>query len=68
MLPLGQIIKCHGLKFHSYAEDMQMNFFAQPNSVFPSTSLTSYLHDLKVWMAQNLLKGSSDAKFTFQVV
>ncbi len=34
---------------------MQIYFTAQPNSVFPPSSLTSCLHDLKVWMALNFL-------------
>jgi len=44
------------LIFHSYADDTQIYFTVQPNSVFPPSSLTSCLHDLKIWMAQNYLK------------
>lgn len=62
MLHLGQIIRRHGLNFHSYADETQIYFtifyfiyfILLFYSVFPTSSLTSCLHDLKVWMAQKL--------------
>ena len=56
LLPLGQIIRQHGLNFHSYADDIQIYFTINPNSSFPPSSVISCLHKLKTWMSSNFLQ------------
>lgn len=60
MLPLGQIIRRHGLNFHSYADDIQICFTAKPNSVSPPLSIVSCLRELKAWMSDNFLQLNAD--------
>uniref|UniRef100_A0A671W597 Reverse transcriptase domain-containing protein n=1 Tax=Sparus aurata TaxID=8175 RepID=A0A671W597_SPAAU len=56
MLPLGQIIRKHGLNFHSYADDTQLYLCTKPSTQLPPQSLVNCLHDLKLWMTSYLLK------------
>uniref|UniRef100_A0A671VP79 Reverse transcriptase domain-containing protein n=1 Tax=Sparus aurata TaxID=8175 RepID=A0A671VP79_SPAAU len=56
MLSLGQIIRKHGLDFHSYADDTQLYLCTKPSTQLPPQSLVNCLHDLKLWMTSNLPK------------
>ena len=56
MLPLGEIIRQHGLNFHSYADDTQLYISTNPSSQLPPPSLVNCLRDIKTWMSTNLLK------------
>ncbi len=60
MLPLGQIIRRHGLNFHSYADDIQIYFTVQPSSVCPPPSIVFCLQELKTWMSDNFLQLNAD--------
>ena len=59
MLPLGQIIRHHGLNFHCYADDTQLYLSTTPSSQLPPQSLINCLHDIKAWMSSNYLKLNS---------
>lgn len=56
MLPLGQIIRHHGLSFHCYADDTQLYISTKPSAQLPPISLVDCLHKIKTWMTANLLK------------
>ncbi len=60
VLPLGQIIRRHGLNFHSYADDIQIYFTVQPSSVCPPPSIVFCLQELKTWMPDNFLQLNAD--------
>ena len=60
MLPLGQIIRHHGLSFHCYADDTQLYISTKPSTQFPPAPLINCLQDLKIWMTSNLLKLNSN--------
>lgn len=56
LLPLGQIIRQHGLNFHSYADDIQIYFTINPISACPLASVISCLQELEIWMSDNFLQ------------
>ena len=56
MLPIGNIIRKHNIKFHSYADDTQLYIPLKPGTTGNVNSLLSCLSDIKSWMAQNFLQ------------
>jgi len=60
MLPLGNIIRHHGFKFHCYADDTQLYIHSQCNSPFPTNSISACIDDLNAWMTSNFLKLNTD--------
>ncbi|XDV33545.1 hypothetical protein PO909_003925 [Leuciscus waleckii] len=60
ILPIGQIIRSHGLNFHCYADDIQLYLTTPSPSDPPPCSLTDCLSDLKLWMQNNFLKLNTD--------
>lgn len=56
MLPLGQIIRKHGLGFRFYADDSQIYISMKTNITGISETLTDCLQEIKIWMYHNFLK------------
>lgn len=53
LLPLGSVIRKHGISFHCYADDIQMYLTIKKNASV--SSLLECLDDVKAWMAINFL-------------
>ena len=60
MLPLGHIIRRHGLHFHCYADDTQLYITTKTLTPAVLSTLTNCLTDIKTWMNQNFLKLNSN--------
>ena len=52
MLPLGQIIRRHGINFHCYADHTQLYLSVKPDEVTHLSKMEACLLDIKEWMAQ----------------
>ncbi len=50
MLPLGGIIRKHGVSFHCYADDTRLYIFSRPDETYQFAKLTERIVDIKNWM------------------
>ncbi|TWW71159.1 putative RNA-directed DNA polymerase from transposon X-element [Takifugu flavidus] len=55
MLPLGNIIRQHGIHFHCYADDTQLYLSMKPEETEKLVKLQTCLKDIKYWMSSNFL-------------
>ncbi|XP_032879310.1 uncharacterized protein LOC116974699, partial [Amblyraja radiata] len=55
LLPLGSILRRHGISFHFYADDSQLYMPLRKEEDYSLKSLLSCLEDIKSWMALNFL-------------
>ncbi len=62
MLPLGDIIRKHGVSFHCYADDTQLYISSRPDETYQFAKLTECIVDIKNWMASNFLLLNSEKK------
>ena len=56
MLPLGGVIRRHGVTFHSYADDTQLYISMSPDDTRPMDALFNCILDIKSWKAENFLQ------------
>ncbi len=47
MLPLGNIIRDHGVSFHCYADDTQLYIYSQPGETYQIEKLMERIVDIK---------------------
>ena len=60
MLPLGDVIRRHGVGFHSYADDTQLYISVSPDDLEPVNILLNCILDITSWMAENFLQLNQD--------
>uniref|UniRef100_A0A674N4B1 Reverse transcriptase domain-containing protein n=1 Tax=Takifugu rubripes TaxID=31033 RepID=A0A674N4B1_TAKRU len=60
MLPLGDVIRSHGISFHSYADDTQLYIAVAPDDTGPVDALFNCILDIQSWMAENFLQLNQD--------
>lgn len=56
MFPLGDVIRRHGISFHSYADDMHLHIAMSPDDTGPIDAPFSCISYMKSWMAANFLQ------------
>ncbi len=59
MLPLGNIIRKHGVSFHCYADNTQLNISSQPSETHQIEKLMECIVDIK-WMTSNFILLNSE--------
>ncbi len=59
MLPLGNIIRKHGVSFHCYADDTQL-YSSRPGETQQIEKLMECIVDIKNWMTNNFLLLNSE--------
>ncbi len=55
MLPMGDIIRKHGVSFHCYADDTQLYISTQPDKTYQFAKLMKCVVDIENWMTSNFL-------------
>uniref|UniRef100_A0A8C6L025 Reverse transcriptase domain-containing protein n=1 Tax=Nothobranchius furzeri TaxID=105023 RepID=A0A8C6L025_NOTFU len=60
MLPIGKIIRQHGINFHCYADDTQLYLSINPDEPNRLGTLQACLEDIKHWMTLNFLLLNQD--------
>ena len=60
MLPLGNVIRNHGINFHCYADDTQLYLSIKPDEANQLNKFQACLKDIKAWMTCNFLLLNSD--------
>ncbi|XP_041946065.1 uncharacterized protein LOC121707480 [Alosa sapidissima] len=60
MLPLGNIIRRHGIDFHSYADNTQLYLSVSPNDTSPIANLIQCIERMNTWMSNNFLQLNKD--------
>ena len=55
LLPLGSILRKHGISFHCYADDSQIYVPLKKSESFNVQPLLDCLQDIKAWMSLNFL-------------
>ncbi len=58
MLPLGDIIRKHGVSFHCYADDTQLYISSRPDETYQFAKLTECIVDIKNWMTSRACERS----------
>ena len=59
--PLSDLIQCHSIESHSFADDTQLQFSVPPSNIQPAiSSLKTCLSDSQTWMLENELKLNND--------
>ena len=67
LLPLGAILRYHGIGYHIYADDTQLYLsFKCDNPSITLSNLNNCISDIRVWMIKNKLK-INDSKTEFIV-
>ncbi len=59
-LPLGNIIRKHGVSFHCYADDTQLYIFSWPGETHQIEKIMECIVDIKNWMTNNFLLLNSE--------
>ncbi len=60
MLPLGNIIRKHGVSFHCNADDTQLYISSRPSETHQIEKLMECIVDIKNWMTNNFLLLNSE--------